>query len=158
MTDVVWEEPDEAFDKVIVKYQSAKEKRTVEVKKGVKSLMVEDLNSAGDYRFDLWSKDSDGRTSDVTTLFFHADGIMEAEVKNVTASSEWGGGVQAFNTMNKSGMTGNTVENYRHDNDGNATTMWHVRTGSLFRHRKGSHIGMPWMHSRHPSYISILQS
>lgn len=94
----------------------------------MKSLTVEDLNSAGDYRFDLWLKDSDGRTSDVTTLFFHADGIMEAEVKNVTASSEWGGGVQALNTVNKSGMTGSTVENYRHDNDGNATTMWHVRT------------------------------
>lgn len=125
---LTWEEPDAAFDKVIVKYQSAKAKRTVEVKKGVKSLTVEDLNSAGDYRFDLWLKDSDGRTSDVTTLFFHADGIMEAEVKNVTASSEWGGGVQALNTVNKSGMTGSTVENYRHDNDGNATTMWHVRT------------------------------
>ncbi|MDZ5034618.1 hypothetical protein GNF81_18140, partial [Clostridium perfringens] len=83
-----------------------------------------------DYKIELWVSDKYGYKSDSEEVYYHVKGAAEIFAKSASATSEWGGGVNATNTINRSGISGTSVENYIHDNNKDAKTMWHTRDTS----------------------------
>lgn len=127
-TVVSWKAPkDVAFEKVIVKYKNDHQAYTEEVENGNETLTLSNIVSGTDYKVEIYVKDRYGFVSDAEIAYFTAPGAPEANVAATETNNEWGGGVTAINTSNRSGISGGSLKTYVHDNNADAKTMWHTR-------------------------------
>lgn len=133
-TVITWNDPiNVEFNKIIVKYQSADVVKEVEVEPGVGTLAITDTQPNKDYRVEVIVRDAYGYRSDAAVTYFQTSGEVEAEVVATNDPEAWPG-VPFQNVINKSGISGTNVNNYLHDNNSGAKTMWHTQGNNTDLH------------------------